>query len=468
MYLKFQIKLGYRYFDQNTIKDVLKIEGVEGEFFVNIKTRSVVSYEGFKYEGKTYYTLDQLPDGLYNVEYEESTATPIFDANVEEISENKWKISITNIQYEGYIHKWDVKYQLEGKNYKSEDLSFVVTQQGDYTISISNGNVQSESIVVTILKTVEIAKEMNKVFDNNKQLIDAYGNQLTIPKGFKIAEDSATDVTGGIVIEDATYTNTMGSQFVWIPVGTVYTNAEKTESKTITLNRYTFATDGTPTGQGTNVISPHFQELATSSYGNAVAKNLQGFIDSSNKNNGYYIGRYEAGVSGYDSNSIVKSNSNSEISWTGYTGDNIQLVCKTGQQVWNYVTQNKASELSRNMYTDTTFTSDLINSYAWDTAIVFIQEFSGDTDYSMQISLQSILVNTGEATDGTNNDVRCNVYDMAGNVWELTTETYKNSGFPCVDRGGSYNDSSHYTSLRGGNTAPGTSENGSFRPILYL
>ena len=36
------------------------------------------------------------------------------------------------------------------------------------------------------------------------------------------------------------------------------------------------------------------------------------------------------------------------------------------------------------MYSSSNFESDLINSYAWDTAIVFIQEFSGDTDYSRQ------------------------------------------------------------------------------------
>ena len=46
----------YKYFDTDTIKS-LNIEGVEGEFFVNIDKRSVVSYDGFEYEGKTYYRI---------------------------------------------------------------------------------------------------------------------------------------------------------------------------------------------------------------------------------------------------------------------------------------------------------------------------------------------------------------------------------------------------------------------------
>ena len=464
----------YQYFDQNTIKNVLKIEGVEGEFFVNIKNRSVVSYQGFQYEGKTYYTLDQLPDGLYNVKYKENTATPIFDVSVEEISDNKWRITISNIQYEGYIDKWDVNYQLEGQNYKSEDLSFIVTQKGEYTISISNGNVKSNLKTVKVLITVEMAKKMNKVFDDNIELIDTYQNQLTIPKGFKIAEDSATDVTGGVVIEDATYDGTIGSQFVWIPVGDIYADKEKTEvnKRTIGLNRYTFAPDGTETSQEENVIGSYnqHQELQISDKGNVTAKNIENFKTNTKKNGGYYIGRYEAGVTGYDS--VAKSNNSKLTNWTGYTktdGTDAQIVCKNGQQVWNYVTQNKASELSRNMYTSNKFNSDLINSYAWDTAIVFIQEFSGDTDYSRQTRLQESLANTGEAADGTNKDVRSNIFDMSGNTWEWSTETCISiDDKPCTRRGGSYFLGNDCTGLRyyGANTY--ADRNLSFRPMLYL
>ena len=43
------------------------------------------------------------------------------------------------------------------------------------------------------------------------------------------------NVTKGIVVEDGE-----GNQFVWIPVGTIYADIEKTEAnaKTITLGRY--------------------------------------------------------------------------------------------------------------------------------------------------------------------------------------------------------------------------------------
>lgn len=137
---------GYRYWSQDLIKE-LGIEGVEQDFFVNLEKRSVVSYQGLKYEGKTYYTLNQVPNGLYNVEYIEPTAEkPIFEISSEGIGINKWRITIFNIQYKGYIDKWQVKYQLEGESNwnTSEDLSFIVNKSGNYKIKIVNGEIASD------------------------------------------------------------------------------------------------------------------------------------------------------------------------------------------------------------------------------------------------------------------------------------------------------------------------------------
>ena len=107
----------------------------------------------------------------------------------------------------------------------------------------------------------DVKKPVKKVSDNignvlsttdNTELEDAYGNKIVVPAGFKIVSDSTTNnaqtVNQGIVIEDATVdsegnaTATNGSQFVWIPVGKIYTDVAKTEAnaKTIELGRYSF------------------------------------------------------------------------------------------------------------------------------------------------------------------------------------------------------------------------------------
>ena len=129
------------------------------------------------------------------------------------------------------------------------------------------------------------------------------------------------------------------------------------------------------------------------------------------------------------------------------------------------------------MYSSSNFESDLINSYAWDTAIVFIQEFSGDTNYSQQRGRNTAraVQKCGESILDYNldegdvaQDIRCNIYDMAGNTYEWSTETYSNTNYPCVYRGGSYGGTSYYTSYRYYNTTPYTNVIISARPTLYL
>ena len=144
---------GYRYFDYATI-EYLGIEGTEGEFFVNIADRKVVSFEGFRYDGVMYYTLEQLPQSLYNVDYSPNQGKPTFDLSYEAIGNNKWRITISNIQYDGNIDKWYVKYQEDGTDYwnTSEDLSFVVDKSWIYNVIIENESVASEP---------------NKIFVNN-------------------------------------------------------------------------------------------------------------------------------------------------------------------------------------------------------------------------------------------------------------------------------------------------------------
>lgn len=315
----------------------------------------------------------------------------------------------------------------------------------------------------------------------NTNVTDDYGNEIVVPAGFKVTED-ATNVTEGIVIEDKE-----GNQFVWIPVGDIKYAGGTTN---ITLGRYVFDSSGN-IDTALSVSNPgdqlktsstaayyHTEGLKDEATSNAHAIDIEKFIRSANGNHGYYIGRYEAGVTSYDS--VSTSNSSSLTNWTGYTkndGSNPQIVCKDGQQVWNYITQNKASELSRNMYDNTsTFTSDLINSYAWDTAIVFIQTFgteSNSSKYSYQIGLSIDTSNpsmTGKGILSSTNkvDEQCNIFDMAGNCSEWTTETSSNFNSICVSRGCSYSNNSSYTSLRWDNGTTDAFSIRTFRPLLYL
>ena len=302
-------------------------------------------------------------------------------------------------------------------------------------------------------KVKKVADNLGTVLSttDNTELQDAYGNKIVVPAGFKIVStddtSSAQTVDKGIVIEDATSAATAGSQFVWIPVGKIYTDTSKTESsaKTIELNRYTFDTNGDPTPQGENVVETYFSE--TSSKGNTIAKNITNFKNSATQNGGYYIGRYEART--------TKARTAKGYPLT-------QITEKGTDQVYNYVRQSQAASQAQNMYNSTKFTSDLMNSYAWDTATLFLQT-CGKDKYSRKTSVNKSLSQTG-----TTDDKQCNVYDMASNVIEWTTETSDRSNSPCVGRGGIYFNSGFYTSDRGSYHTSDSDDSYGFRPLLYV
>ena len=125
------------------------------------------------------------------------------------------------------------------------------------------------------------------------------------------------------------------------------------------------------------------------------------------------------------------------------------------------------------MYTESYLETDLVNSYAWDTALVFIQEFSGDKKYSRQETGQATHTKTGNAIllDKTI-DKKCNVFDMAGNCREWSTEWY-NADYPATYRGGycksiSAHDLSYTPAYRDNGSKILRSAVYSFRPLLYL
>ena len=382
------------------------------------------------------------------------------------------------------------------QNAKSSYLEAQTNEQArldEYSeyLDTESSKINGEGTVAKALKD-----NLNTVISttDNTPLTDEYENKIMLPAGFKILVDDTTgytaddiDVTKGIVVED-TQAETAGNQFVWIPVGKIYTDAAKTEAnaKTITLGRYK---NFTKNEDGTYTVAQNASEYATptpitsgsnsyteynTSKSNAIAKNIGEFCTKANSNGGYYIGRYEARVENYNASNISTSNRSGSADWTGYvaeSGKELKLVSKANSQVWNYVTQKKASSLCQSMYTNKPYESDLVNSYAWDTAIVFFQEFGDNSTYASKKSVNTSLANTGTSGTsytGTTKDVICNVYDMAGNCYEWSTETSSNSSVPCTQRGSGYSSSGNCTSTRSYNFTTTADDRLSFRPLLYM
>ena len=210
-------KTGYRYYDQETIQS-LGIDGVEEEFFVNVQKRSVVSYLGFEYEGTTYYTLDQLPNGLYNVDYEDKNENgPTFEVTCDNWTNGRSNIKITNIEYtKGYIDKWEVKYKLEGQDYwsTSEDLSFFVDKPGMYTVKIVNGNIESEEKQIEAVKA-NAPEMLEGMTETTFKLPEGNAKGETIKLGDTAFNSNIWYDYGNSKWANSTTED--GSMWVWIP-----------------------------------------------------------------------------------------------------------------------------------------------------------------------------------------------------------------------------------------------------------
>ena len=200
----------------------------------------------------------------------------------------------------------------------------------------------------------------------------------------------------------------------------------------------------------------------------------QSLYESVNQYGGFYIARYEAGVPG-TTESTIYSTGKTTIDGT------IKPTSKKGVGVWNNIPYEKdgngAKKVAESMYTGGAVQSKLLSGAAWDRTLQWLIE-TGDKDFK-EISMDSSswgnysndtfegtegLIETGEYKETMAN----NIYDLAGNVWEWTTEA-STSGYQ-VYRGGSYDysgsDNPAYSRNYGDPT--GADSSLGFRPTLYL
>ena len=272
-----------------------------------------------------------------------------------------------------------------------DDTNYGITMANYQTGYLTHINDKPEELL--IIDAIDY-QETTKIY------LDDYGNEIVVPAGFKARPDLATLAEDGIVIEDE-----IGNQFVWVPIGNV---ALSNGTTTIDLGRYSF---NNSTGEATLVdnaqtvvdtetytdISSYsgaaVTETATNSDYPTSDEALLEWLESAISNKGYYISRFEIGTMNGD-----------YVSMEGIDnaiGDSV--VAKNGA----------SAVIEGNDYVE----SRLVNSFAWDTALHFIQQCSGNTTYSALIPSDF-----GSLITGDSGDVECNIYDMALNASEWTTE----------------------------------------------
>ena len=297
-----------------------------------------------------------------------------------------------------------------------------------------------------------------------------------------------TDLSNGLVIKDGN-----GNEYVWIEVpkttgvyptaGLKITNFTETEYTAIETDLHTY-TDYYR--NGTSYKDTYYSDATTGLTSEKYTELKQKMLKSVYENGGFWIGRYEAG--------ITKNRTSEDEEITAAPLSKAGTV-ENPVYPYTYVRCSQAQTLASQLSTEKSYTSSLMFGVQWDlvlkhievkevangTALATIQsalrsdskdwgnyidasftinrgKYARDealtTWYNYNTALEncvtyangistkvlassssnSILLTTG-ASDACK---KMNIYDLAGNVYEWTLEYTADTYFPCANRGGSY------------------------------
>ena len=269
---------------------------------------------------------------------------------------------------------------------------------------------------------------------------------VKMPTGFYYVGGTKTS---GIVISDnvndkdkyknkaVVGTDLLGNQYVWIPCTTDSTSSKLQYART----EWGVEEDGDDNSRAIKDeltltdASVTYSDADTANGINAdVSKEIVAQIKAEKtsvaKYGGYYIGRYEVGKNG--DTAVVKYN----------------------QTPYASITWSTAYGLAKKIITNSEATSYLCSSYAWDTAVNFIQNNSTAKNYATSIEGFNGNWNPQAVKDPSGNVIKpagtsqqlntglttqfCNIFDMGGNEAEFTTELNPGTSETVVLRGGNY------------------------------
>jgi type II secretory pathway pseudopilin PulG len=232
-------------------------------------------------------------------------------------------------------------------------------------------------------------------------------------------------------------TDLLGNQYVWIPCTTDSTSSKLQYART----EWGVEVDGNDNSRAIKDeltltdASVTYSDADTANGINAdVSKEIVAQIKAEKASvaqyGGYYIGRYEVGKNG--DTAVVKYNQTpyAEITWSTAYG------------------------LAKKIITNSEVNSYLCSSYAWDTAVNFIQNNSTAKNYATSIEGFNGNWNPQAVKDPSGNVIKpagtsqqlntglttqfCNIFDMGGNEAEFTTELNPGTSETVVLRGGDY------------------------------
>lgn len=346
----------------------------------------------------------------------------------------------------------------------------IATLMGDNGILTRTNEAKQKTEEAEIQEQRDLAQmEANTRLEQYEytETIDEKTVTVPIPAGFAMTNiEGENSVEDGLVIID-----TNGNEYVWIPCtidgsdGTVPYSREEA--------KWTIETDGSDNSRavkdeltlldaGVTYSVVDIQNGINQDISQEIVNQINAEKASIEKYKGFYVGRYEVGK------------------------ENSKAVIKQDKEPYAEIKWIDAYQLAKGIGGGTEATTYLCSSYAWDTALKYIETKTEYLDYGSNTSKYNenwtsknvvdkygnIIKNAGESkrlNTGLTTAIY-NIYDMGGNVAEFTTELNPGTSETLVLRGGYYgNNYSHGPAgYRWDNYSNHSGSISGFRATLFL
>ena len=426
---------------------------------------------------KTEIMSQKVADGTYNATSAENTAKLAEIVRKDFNGDSKWAVDGTTAGV--------IKITYTDTSIDKDSISTGVPKEEgkvEYVIELSNQNAELQ---------VDVGSDYTPSTPQTPQtpsLPSTAGTTPYLPSS-SFHQLAGTNLTDGLVITDATGAEN-GNEYVWIEVPNDGTGPDYTQvaSATVDTDGYYTAiatalrTYCTKDANGGDLIA-----IGTGSDSNKTT--TYGFTDewysgcgitdsasyttlyrkmlkSVYTNGGFWIGRYEAGTG--------------TARQQGDSASGIIPLSKIDQYPINWVTCSEAQTIASSVPNKGEYTSSLMFGIQWDLVLRHLSNKGVETNlitgnsetwgnYKLEYSLnqttahgyKGILSTTDYSTltwseieseythngtdyialstGATERNMKKNIYDLAGNMFEWTLEKTSYSGYPCVIRGGSFN-----------------------------
>ena len=367
------------------------------------------------------------------------------------------------------------------KNEENNNATETTQQKVTSSTTNSTRSIKKEEIIEENKATTSTEKTNNKINDENtkEEMINIVDSEADT------TNDTGTTDSTELTLEEQQTKNIFDlqkerNQYVWVPIddilkiygvdnngklwGKLYnfsssgrSNRNWTETNGIMsitnatnyrepdvvwgTGSYPYDTDGYSYMHNNGLGQTRYEMLAQE-----LEQNYLEIMESIKKYGGFYIARYELGYENSTTPVVKKMNtSNNNITWyTSYkrclalkgSNNNITTMMITGS-LWDETLDWLVSSGATNSE-GTALTYQLVGSnsttfgnYYNATFNYIAKDAEMPTATETKETSKSVLIPTGSAEYTKTN----NIYDMAGNVWEWTTEAYSTGNRVCRDGG---------------------------------